>query len=152
MESARAAYEGAQAALDAVPGRIEGVEAFRHSLQNALGLVSGQEVDLTVAPPSELDMGMDAFPFDPGQIEGLGAIEGPEALLAILDAMDLDAVKDQLPPGMGFDDPQALEMIRGPFNAAKNDVRVRVESGEITTMEQLMQAFMQALMQRMMGG
>ena len=78
---------------------------------------------------------------------------GKEAMLAIIDKMEFEAIKDMVPPGMGFDDPQMLEMLRQPFNVAKAAVRARIEAGQITTLEQLQQALMDEVMRAMgMGG
>lgn len=160
VEAARQSLEAAQSALEQVTGRIEGLEAFRTLLRELGAALSGEAPpDLPQMPdiPDMPDMPdvpdlPDGLNFDPATLEGMNETVGPEVLLAMLDQMDIDTLAKQMPPGMGFDDPQMLEMLRGPFGEAKKAVQARVEAGDITTMGQLMEVFQQELMQKLMGG
>ncbi len=153
-ERARTAYEAALAAVDRGAGRIQGGLGYRESLQIAVNHLSGQDVELSSDDANgfeAIDLEMPEMPFDPSMMENLAQIGGKETLLAMLDQMDFETVK-QMIEAAGVADAAMMDQMREPYNKAVAAVRQRVERGEITTAEQLQQALIQEMTQAMMGG
>ncbi|HRP63006.1 MAG TPA: hypothetical protein PK400_06920 [Phycisphaerales bacterium] len=152
------AYASAEQALSQVGGNLPAVEAYRANLQRAIAALAGEVVDWSQPLPGEIDPEgeMDFSDLEGMSLEDLMMMGGevtPEQLLAALEALDFDTLLAQM-PGVGDSIPPEMRpMLRQAFDSARRAVRVRVENGQITTVEQFQQALMEEMMKGMgMGG